>query len=224
MATRLREGIRWIDATGVNAYLLEHEDTVTLIDTGTPFDTGRIRMAIEKAGYSLAELDRILITHYDIDHVGSAGKLPTDTPVYVGRDDVGYLTGDERSPWGSIKGLTQRLAAPFVPDIETDRIITIDDGETVGGFRAFHTPGHTPGHTAYLHRELGVVFLGDLVIERGGSLRPSPWFLCDDTAELQASIRALDDQASEFEAAAMGHGVPFSSGGDELLSELAEAI
>jgi glyoxylase-like metal-dependent hydrolase (beta-lactamase superfamily II) len=224
MATRLREGIRWIDATGVNVYLLEHEDTVTLIDTGTPFDTGRIRIAIEEAGYSPAELDRILITHYDIDHVGSAGKLLTDTPVYVGRDDVGYLTGDERPPWRSIKGLTQRLAAPFIPNIETDQIIAVEDGDTIGGFKAFHAPGHTPGHTAYLHEELEVAFLGDLVIEREGSLRPTPWFLCDDATELRASVRALADRASGFEVAAMGHGVPFSSGGDELLSELAETI
>jgi glyoxylase-like metal-dependent hydrolase (beta-lactamase superfamily II) len=165
-----------------------------------------------------------LITHYDIDHVGSAGKLPTDASVYVGRADIGYLTGDDRPPWRSIKGLTQRLVAPFVPDIETDRLVAVEDGETVGGFRAFYTPGHTPGHTAYLHEELGVAFLGDLLIERGGSLRPTPWFLCADAAELRASIRAFDDRTPEFEAAAMGHGVPFSSGGDELLSELAERI
>lgn len=224
MATRLREGVYWIDATGVNAYLLEKGDTVTLIDTGTPFDTGRIRMTIEKAGYSLADLDRILITHYDIDHVGSAGALSTDVPIYIGRDDAGYLSGDQRPAWGSIKGLTQRFAAPFVPDLVADRIVPLEDGETVGGFKAYHTPGHTPGHTTYLHEELGVAFLGDLVIERNGSLRSTPWFLCEDPAQLRASIRELDDRVPGFEAAAMGHGIPFSSDGGKLLSELATKV
>ncbi len=223
MPTRLREGVWWIDATGVNAYLLEHGGTVSLIDTGTPLDFGRVRTAIEAIGCSVDDLDRILLTHYDIDHVGSLGKFQTDVPIYIGREDAALLTGEKRPPWRSIKGLTQRVAHPFVPDISTERLVPAGDGETIGEFTAYHTPGHTPGHTVYVHEARSVAFLGDLVIELAGSLRPAPWVLCYDTETLRESVLNLASRSSPFEVAAMGHGTPISRHGDELLAALARS-
>lgn len=224
MAKRLREGVRWIDGTGVNAYLLRDSGTTTLVDAGTVFDADRIAAAIEATGTD--GIDRILVTHYDADHVGAIGRLPTDAPIYIGRGDAGHLSGDERPPWRSLKGLTQRLSGPLVPDIPglRDRLVAVDNGDEIGGFDAYHTPGHTPGHTVYVHEKRQAAFLGDLVIERNGSLRPAPWFLCRDIGRLRDSLRTLADRAPPFEAAAMGHGLPFSSDGRKRLRTLAESV
>lgn len=224
MSTQLRGGVWWIDATGVNAYLLEHEGTLSLIDTGTPLDARRVRVAIEDAGFDFDDLDRILLTHYDIDHVGSLGRLPTDVPVYLGREDVPLFTGDRRPSSRSVKGFTQRAAHPFVPGVSRDRIVPVDDGQPIGGFTAYHTPGHTPGHTVYVHEARSVTFLGDLIIELNGSLRPAPWFLCYDADGLRESIREFASRSLPFEAAAMGHGTPLSRHGGDLLAALSRSV
>lgn len=224
MSTRLREGVWWIDATGVNAYLLEHEGTLSLIDTGTPLDARRVRAAIENAGFGIDDLDRVLLTHYDIDHVGSLGRLPTDVRIYIGREDAPYLLGETRPPWRSIKGITQRVTGPLVPDVSGARITPVSDGEAIGGFVVYHTPGHTPGHTVYVHEAGSVAFLGDLVIELNGGLRPAPWFLSYEPDQLRRSVRAFGPRSPPFEAAAMGHGTPVSRNGHRLVDALAQSF
>ncbi len=224
MSTRLREGVWWIDATGVNAYLLEHEGTLSLIDTGTPLDARRVRTAIANAGFGIDDLDRLLLTHYDLDHVGSLGRLPTDVGIYIGREDAPYLIGEKRPPWRSIKGITQRATEPFVPTVPEERLTPVSDGERIGGFVAYHTPGHTPGHTVYVHEANSVAFLGDLVIELNGEVRPPPWFLSYEPGQLRRSIRAFSSRSPPFEAAAMGHGTPFPRNGDRLLTALARSF
>jgi glyoxylase-like metal-dependent hydrolase (beta-lactamase superfamily II) len=223
MVTELRDGVWWYEASGVNAYFVADEDGVTLVDAGTPFDTSTVERAVEEAGFGLGEIERILVTHYDVDHVGSIAELSVDVPVYVGRADTPFLTGEKRPSPLKFKGFTQFVSGPFVPDVPEARIRRVDDGDVIGGFAAYHTPGHTPGHTAYVHEGLEAAFLGDLVIERDGALRPAPWFICDDADEVDRSLRSFAAAAPDFEVAAMGHGTPFERGGSERLRQLADS-
>lgn len=224
MATQLRDGVWWIDGTGVNAYLLESAGGLTLVDAGMAFDADRIAAAIHDAGYGLADLDRILLTHYDIDHVGALGRLDTTAPIHIGAADAPLLLGEKRPGWRSIKGFTQFVAAPFCPAVRDDRVRLVEDGDRIGGFEAFHTPGHTPGHTAYVHESRDAAFLGDLVVEWKGAFRPVPWPLCYDRAESEESIARIAERAPDFEAAGTGHGTPFERGGRERLEELADTL
>jgi glyoxylase-like metal-dependent hydrolase (beta-lactamase superfamily II) len=224
MVTELRDGVWWIDATGVNAYLLEHEGEVTLVDAATRLDADRISAALDSIGRGPTELDRILLTHYDVDHVGSVGRFSTETPIYIGRGDAGLLAGTEHPSGGSIKGLLQIVSAPFGSSVPMGRIQRIEDGDEVGGFVAHHAPGHTPGHTIYVHEARSVAFLGDLVLERDGALRPSPRFLCTDHRTLHESIEMAVERLPPFEVAAMGHGTPFKFGGRDRLDELAATL
>ncbi|MEF8808190.1 MBL fold metallo-hydrolase [Natronomonas sp.] len=221
MVTELRDGVWWYEASGVNAYFVADGDGVTLVDAGTPFDTLTVETAVEEAGFGLGDIERILVTHYDIDHVGSIAKLAIDAPVYIGRADAPFLTGETQPFPRNIKRFTQFVAGPFVPEVAADRVHPVADGDAIGGFSAYHTPGHTPGHTAYVHGDLEAAFLGDLVIERGGELRPAPWFICDDPDAVERSIESFAAAAPEFEVAAMGHGIPFKRGGSDRLRRLA---
>ena len=224
MATQLRDGVWWIDGTGVNAYLVESADGLTLVDAGMAFDHSQIVATIYDAGYDVADLDRILLTHYDIDHVGALGRLETDAPIHIGAADAPFLLGEKRPPWRSVKGFTQFAASPFCPSVPEDRIRSVEDGDRIGGFEAFHAPGHTPGHTVYVHESREAAFLGDLVIEWNGALRPAPRVLCYDQAESKGSIVRVADRIPDFEAAGMGHGTPFERGGRERLDELADSL
>lgn len=214
----------WLRCRGVNAYLLADDDGLTLVDTGTPFDAIRIEVAIREVGFGLDDVERILVTHYDVDHVGAAAKLSTDAPVYVGRDDAPLVTGKRRPSPTGVKGLTQFVTRPFIRTLATDRVRPVEDGQAIGGFTAHHTPGHTPGHTVFVHEGREAAFLGDTVIEHGGELRHTPWFMCDDVDRTRRSVREFEADAPEFAVAAMGHGTPFLEGGRDRLRDLVASM
>ncbi|HET7325356.1 MAG TPA: MBL fold metallo-hydrolase [Halococcus sp.] len=223
MATQLADGIWWFELRGVNAYLVE-DDVLTLIDAGTPFDAQTIEEEIKETGHAVADVERVLLTHYDFDHAGALSRLPDlNAVVRVGAADEALLTGERRPAWRNHKGALQCMSQLFVHTPELT-IAAIEDGEEVGTFTAYHTPGHTPGHTAYVSEECSAAFLGDLVFEDDAALSPSSWFVSYDTEEVEESIRSLADRAPDFEVLGMGHGIPFCRGGDERLADLAAAL
>lgn len=214
--------VRAFDLGSVNAYLVDDGD-VTLVDAGTPGAVDDLRAGLDGAGYAVEDLDRILVTHFDIDHVGGLAGLGVDAPIHAMDPDASYLDGSETPPVLGKKGVFQRLSALFLtrPDGPIRRVA---DGDEVGGFRVYHTPGHTSGHAAFHHPDLGVALLGDLVSEDGGRLDAPPWFLMDSTPENAESIRRLADRDLAFSIACMGHGEPLSEGGSAALSDLAARL
>ncbi|ESP89648.1 MBL fold metallo-hydrolase [Candidatus Halobonum tyrrellensis] len=209
--------------TSVNAYLVD-DGEVTLVDAGTPWDAEQLEAQLEGAGtgYAVADVDRVLVTHYDLDHVGTLAELPFDAPVYAADPDASYLDGSATPPLTPHKALSQRVGGLFVstPDLPVRRV---GDREEVGGFTAFRTPGHTPGHTAYVHRAFGVAFVGDMVTESDGDLAPSSWFTAYSTAENAASVGRFAVALSPGgpEVLAVGHGDPVREGGTERLRRVA---
>ncbi|WP_137284800.1 MBL fold metallo-hydrolase [Halorussus salinisoli] len=216
-------GVWWLDLGGVNAYLADDDGDLVLVDAGTPRNAGDIRDGIHEAGYRVTDVARVLVTHYDLDHVGALSKLGIDAPVYVGRADAEVLVGRERPDWRNHKGLLQRVTDPLVsvPDLA---VRPVEDGDEIGGFTAYHAPGHTPGHTVYVGESPSVAFLGDLVRESAGRLEASPWAISYDTDEVKQSIRRVVRVAPDFEMAAMGHGTPIMRRGSERLRELANRL
>jgi len=223
MATRLAEGIWWFDLESVNAYLVE-DDVLTLVDAGTPFDAEAIEAEIEETGHTIGEIRRVLLTHYDFDHVGSLADLENlDATVCAGVADARMLTGERKPPVDNHKGALQRVAAPLV-DIPDLPVGSIEDGDTVGTFTAYHTPGHTPGHIAFVSADRSAGFFGDLVFEDDGVLSASAWAMSYDTDEVETSIRAIADRLPDFDVLGMGHGVPFVRDGDARFRDLAASF
>lgn len=223
MATQLADGVWWLDLGGVNCYLADDDGDLTLVDAGTPFDSGDIMREVRAAGYSINDVDRVLITHYDFDHVGSVARLPLDAPVYVGEADAPFVTGADTPDWHNHKGALQRVAGQFVSSPECE-VRSVEDGDEIGSFTAYATPGHSLGHMVYVSESLSVAFLGDLVRESHGKLEPSSWAISYDTEAVRDSIVLLESRVPEFDVAAMGHGVPFIRDGSERLRELAETM
>lgn len=225
MAVELRPGVWRVGLRGVNAYLVEDGDGLTLVDTGMPWQADSVRRALEVAGFSMRDVDRVLLTHYDVDHVGglqsllsSVGDADGDVEVCCGAGDADLVVGNRKPPLSVPKGLVQRLGRVLTPSVDT-AVRALGDGDEVGGFEVVATPGHTPGHVAYVHEELGVALLGDLVREDGdGGLELSPWLLSSDTGELEPSVRRVLDRAPAFEVAGVGHGDPIRSGGSDALA------
>jgi len=221
MVSKLTEAVWQFDLRGVNAYLVD-DDVLTLVDAGTPFDKNAIQSGLLEIGYAVGDIDRVLLTHYDLDHVGSLARLEPelDAPVYIGAHDGAVLTGDRSPPLSNHKGALQRALGLLVtePDLE---IRTLEDGDELGSFTAYHTPGHTPGHFAFVSREQRVGLLGDLVTESGGALEPSGWLLSYDTGAVRDSIQSLSAHAAAFDIACIGHGTPLTSNGSGAVRSLA---
>lgn len=224
MLVHLRADVWQIECSGVNAYLVD-DDVLTLVDAGTPLDAGTIRTAVHEAGHEVADIGRILVTHYDVDHVGTLAALADESgaTVHMGAADAPFLMGKERPPGLTLKGATQRVTGPALDRPDRDPVL-MADGDEVGSFVAYHTPGHTPGHTAYVSDELDAAFVGDLVRETDGKLVPSPWYISYDTESVRESIHDLADRAPAVDVLAMGHGTPFVRDGSIRLAELGERI
>lgn len=224
MVTRLGEHVYWLNFTGVNAYLVEHNGAITVVDTGFPWHASRLLAAITSVGKELDAVERILLTHYDVDHVGGLGRMDSiDAPVYIGRPDEPYLSGESKPSLRTQKGCFQRAVGWWCSS-PSQPIEPVDDGDDIGPFTAYRTPGHTPGHTVYVDESLGVAFLGDVVVEYNGELRPAPWVICQDHGQVKADVISLAEQLPAFEVACPGHGVPFVEGGRDRLAACASAV
>lgn len=224
MVTRLSEDVWWVNLTGVNAFVLDDDGALTLVDAGLPWDARRLRRAITSVGKSLSDVERVFVTHYDVDHVGSLDKLDDlDATVYIGRDDEPYLTGRASPSLSTQKGVFQR-AVDWTYGTPSLPVEPVDDGDEIGSFTAYSAPGHTPGHTIYVSEALDVALLGDLVWERGGRFEVVPWFICHDHEQAKADVKSIVSRVPPFEVACQGHGVPFVENGYTRLRECVNSL
>jgi glyoxylase-like metal-dependent hydrolase (beta-lactamase superfamily II) len=109
----------------------------------------------------------LLLTHIHLDHAGASGVLARRFPelkVYVHElgaphmADPAKLLKSARQLYGDDMDRLWGEVAP-VPE---ERIVVLEGGETVEGFRVEYAPGHASHHVVYLHEETGEAFTGDV--------------------------------------------------------------
>ncbi|MFC7142541.1 MBL fold metallo-hydrolase [Halosimplex aquaticum] len=229
MPTRLAEGVWMLDLglvppLSTNGYLVD-DGTVTLIDPGLFWNRPSLGAELSEIGYEVADVDRVFLTHYDLDHTGGLRALDGefDGPVYIGADDLALVRREQHPKLIHHKGLFHRAARRLFPLPAHMDLRGVEDGEEIGRFTAFHTPGHNPGHTVFVH-DSGVAFLGDLVWESDGRLTPPIWFDSYDMREIGESIRGLAERVPSFEVAAVAHGTPLIRDGRTKLLECAARL
>lgn len=212
--------VGWPEPIGANAYLVD-DGEVTLVDAGLPVGRRPLTEEIQTAGYHPAAIDRVLVTHYDLDHVGGLRGLDDGVPLYLGARDAALVRGSWSPPLVHPKGVVHRVARRLYP-LSNFEVHPVLDGEQVGGFRALLTPGHNPGHTAFVHDDLDVALLGDLVRERDGRFITPPWIDTYDTDRIEASIERVAEES--FAYACVGHGSPVGPDADGLIADLAAGL
>jgi len=195
-----------IDLRGTNAYLVDGE-VPTLVDAGWLWSAPSVRASVEDAGWALGDIGRVLVTHYDADHVGGLSRLADaglDATVYAAEPDASFLIGDAKPPLWNTKGSFQRAVCVTVrpPELPVERV---EEGDAAGGFEVVETPGHTPGHVSYVGE--GAALVGDAARENGGALEPMPSYMSYDGEEGRGSFRRLLDRLGDT-TAYVGHGEP----------------
>jgi glyoxylase-like metal-dependent hydrolase (beta-lactamase superfamily II) len=200
-----------------NAYLIDGDDGLTLVDVGRSKAVGLLLNAITDLGHDPADLRRIVLTHAHPDHVQGAPELRerTGARVLIHAADAAWLADgrvpeDGRSGAGARRfdGLKAGQWTPFKPDA------TLEDGELIGGadgLRVIHTPGHSPGHIALLHEPTRTVLVGDAVFHTGRLGYGPDHFAADPAGRAVGAARIPGD----VEAVGFGHGAPLAGSGAE---------
>ncbi|MFP5408302.1 MAG: MBL fold metallo-hydrolase [Gammaproteobacteria bacterium] len=172
-----------------------------LIDPGG--EAERLLADVAQRGLTL---EKILLTHGHLDHVGAAVEL---------RDALGIpIVGPERSEQFWLDLLPQQAelfgfppAVAFTPDQ------WLEDGDAVEvgaiRFEVLHCPGHTPGHVVFYQPQAQLAFVGDVLFK--GSIGRTD-FPRGDHAALLAAIRGKLFPLGDAVRFVPGHGAMSSFG------------
>lgn len=133
----------------------EQTRRAALIDPGGEPD--KLLAALEREGLTL---EKVLLTHAHVDHVGAARALAEAMQVPIEgpqREDAFWL---EMLP-AQAEMFGFAPIEPFTPD----RWLEEGEAVTVGNERleVLHCPGHTPGHVVFYHRGDRLAFVGDVL-------------------------------------------------------------
>ena len=163
-----------------NCSLLCCEETgkAAVVDPG-----GDIEHILEVARQTGVEIQKILVTHGHIDHVGGVAELVARLKVPV----EGPQRGDQI--WlDNLSAQCQSFGLPGVQAFVPDRWLQQDDRVGFGHveLEVRHCPGHTPGHIIFFHAATRLAIVGDVLFQ--GSIGRTD-FPGGDYATLIRSIR-----------------------------------
>lgn len=209
-------GIHSLDATRVSNVYLVMGPPLTLIDTGPLLALSSVLRAIRGAGVQPQDLQRIVLTHNDVDHIGNARALQriSGAEVCAHEDDIPYITG--AAPRPGVRRLIAAALGRNMPVPVVDRVL--HEGDDLDGLTVLHLPGHTPGHIG-VQRD-SVLFAGDTVAG-GRRLRATPRLLTWNQELARRSIARMATLGIDL--LLPGHGTPVNDGSRHC-AELAELV
>ena len=215
-------GFHWINGGSVNYYLIVEEEQLTLIDTGMPGQLDNLLRYLSRIGRGANEISRILVTHADIDHVGSLQAMQAETGATVlASAQSAALIQQGKSPqhlprlmqWIANRMSYKPVAAQHIQIIEAGEVLPI-----WGGLHVLATPGHTLDHLSFYSPGQGVVIAGDILNTRKDTLNLTPKRITADMTLARESVRQL--LALTPAVLACGHGTPLHGHKDDVMMRL----
>jgi glyoxylase-like metal-dependent hydrolase (beta-lactamase superfamily II) len=166
-----------------------------LVDTGLPGQRDLIEGGLGEVGLTLEDVTPIVVTHQDLDHVGSLHALveASGARVLAHEIEAPFIDGRRRPRFATPERLAQ--APEMRPIVERFQFTAVDetlrDGsrlDVAGGVLVVHTPGHTPGHICLYLERSGTLIAGDALTAGDGRLQgPNP----TATLDMEAAMRSV---------------------------------
>lgn len=174
-----------------NAYLLESGDVTALVDTGIATDEihDELRDGLSSHGYTFADVDLVLLTHYHPDHAGLAGPIERagDARIVVHEADAPIVLDPSPSNEGLYSdhldrferwGMPEAALAELRPYLDLASVMdppetveTVTDGDQIevgdSVIEVVHAPGHTAGLCCFaFESDTGdrEAFVGDAIL------------------------------------------------------------
>lgn len=171
----------------VNCYLFRGENGFTVIDTGLYTKEGRDLW--EDLLSSGIQIEKVVLTHFHIDHIGFAKWFQEkyQVPIYI--SSTGYEEMKKRrtgtySDW--VLNLFQQhdglqvFRTAIEEQIEVEKQMLhvyefepdglLEDGQYIilgnESYEAIWTPGHSPDHYCFYNREREMMILGDHIMKK----------------------------------------------------------
>ncbi|KFN01295.1 MBL fold metallo-hydrolase [Bacillus clarus] len=174
----------------IHPILLWDQEMAVLIDTGFPGQIEDLKVAMDKVGVSFDKVKVVILTHQDIDHIGSLPEIlqncGSNIKVYAHELDKPYIQGD-------LPLLKDRYVENPPKGKVNDTLIDGQELPYCGGILIIHTPGHTPGHISLYLKQSKTLIAGDSMYSVNGTLGGIHVPTTLDIKEAQQSLKKYLD-------------------------------
>lgn len=221
--------------------LIWDDKDVILVDTGIPGQIENIKQQFEKTDVPFERLSKIILTHQDLDHMGSVAAIQKElgekVKVFAHEEEKPYIQFDKKPIKLSPERLAQLQAQYGNKDADAEknpkevfskiraRVDTIvHDAEELpycGGIVIVHTPGHTPGHICLYLKKYKALIAGDAInVVEGELTGPNPLY----TYDMKLAVNSLEKLTKyDIQKVICHHGGLFSNNPNLRIAQLAEA-
>ena len=225
--------------SSIHPTLIWDDNNVILVDAGLPGGLPDIKEEMSKAGVSFDKLDKIIITHQDMDHIGGLPDILSESDheikVLAHEEDKPYIQGEKRlnkitperreqlekqlksMPEEQRNAMQKLFQNP--PTAKVDETVK-DEFELpyCGGIRIIHTPGHTPGHIVLYLKQSKILIAGDLLnIIDGELVGPNP----QHTPNMDSALKSLQKLTQyDIEKVITYHGGLYTENPNQKIADL----
>jgi glyoxylase-like metal-dependent hydrolase (beta-lactamase superfamily II) len=162
-----------------------NSENMVLVDVGYDGQLDALKGAFNREGVDFNKVNKVIITHQDLDHFGGLGDL-----VDASNNSIEVMTHEDDKPYIQGEKPLVRLNENFLNMLPEDRrnmvkqtykhfrTVNVDttlqneeELDLVGGITVIHTPGHTPGHICLYHHPSKTLIVGDAMNITDGTLQ-----------------------------------------------------
>lgn len=203
----------------LNQYVIVNDEVITVVDMmlGKP-DVDNLEQELKTHGWSLDDVQHLLITHAHPDHIGGleAFQERSNATTYAHRLDAQVIRGETDSAvanpdelgWFN-RMLSQQISQRAQP--EPARVdVDLGDGDVLDtvldGLQVIHLPGHSHGQVGFYIPHQKLLIGGDVMMRFFGSLWMPIRSVSPDWTAVKQSIRRVAEL--DVEILCLGHGKP----------------